>query len=499
MISGQPRAMGPERKAAKRALGLGTGFVAALGLLWADSLVALVAYLLVVAAAVLPTFLWVRLGRPGVPVLPAMAALCVLYYAIPILRGREDLAEYSAEEILVAAVTVALYLGVASLASFMLLRSARRGQASRVGLLSDSQMRTVIYLGLGGGTLFLAGAQAGTLGWLGTFFGLTRTIALTVLVVGCYLLGVARGRGLLRGRDWLLASGTLALAILISWSSLFLVGGMTFLLAAAVGYVTTRGRIPWVLAGLALVVVSILHAGKEEMRNRYWQVGSNTGGSAGILELPGLVKEWFEVGLEVYGSPSMGRSALDRASLLQILLRAQRLTPDVIGFLRGETYMLLPRVLVPRFLNPTKPKSQIGMDMLNIRYGLLTMEGTEKTAVGWGLIAEAYANFGFAGVAGIALLVGLACGWAGRWSAGGTTISLPTLMAIALMIGLINLEQDLVSVVMALLQSFFAVFAFVFVLRLIPRRGAGTLSVAPSGIALKRRPLAPARAESARR
>jgi len=472
MMPSGPTVRAGERKLVKRVLGIGSGLILLMGLAWADSASELAAYLLVAVMSVLPAFLWMRQGRPGVPVLPAMAALCILYYAFPIVRGREDLAEYSPGEIFAAAATVALFLGLASGASYLMLRSIRANGQARVGLLSDPQMRTVVFLGLLAGTLFLAGARAGLLRGLGSFFGVARSVALTALVVACYLLGVARGRGLLRGKDWVLASGGLSLAILISWSSLFLVGGLTFLLASVVGYVTTRGRIPWLLAGAALVLVSILHAGKEEMRSRYWQVGSNTGEATSIVDLPRLAKEWFEVGLEVYSSPSKGRSALDRASLLQILLRVQRLTPEVIDYLRGESYLLLPQVLVPRFLDPTKPKSQIGMDLLNIRYGFLTAEGTEKTAVGWGLIAEAYANFGYLGVSGIALLVGFLSGAVTRWSAHGSTISLPTLVAVALMIGLVNLEQDLVSFVMALLQSLVAVLVFVLVLRFIPRRTA---------------------------
>jgi len=469
-----PRAVAKERKVAKRAIGIGTGLVLLVGFSWADSAGELVAYLLVVLASVLPAYLWVQQGRPGVPVLPAMAALCVLYYAIPIVRGREDLIEYSQGEIFLAAATVALFLALATIVSQAVLRSIRTGGQLRLGPVSGSQMRIVVYLGLAVGTLFLGGNRAGLLWWLGPFVGLFRSIALTSLVVACYLLGVARGRGFLRGKDWVLAAGGMGLAILISWSSLFLVGGLTFLLAAAVGYVTTRGRIPWLLAGVALVVVSILHAGKEEMRNRYWQVGTNASTGTGILNLPGLAREWFAVGLEVYSSPSESRSALDRASLLQILLKVERLTPESIDYLRGGTYALLPEVLLPRFLDPTKPKSQAGMDLLNIRYGILSIEGAEKTAVGWGLIAEAYANFGYGGVAAIAILVGLASGVVTRWSARGSAISLPTLVAVAVMISLVNLEQDLVSVVTSLLQSLVAVFVFVLVLRFIPRQRVDT-------------------------
>ena len=77
---------------------------------------------------------------------------------------------------------------------------------------------------------------------------------------------------------------------------------------------------------------------------------------------------------------------------------------------------------VPRFIEADKPASQVGMDLLNIRYGLLTAEGTATTAIGWGLVAEAYANFGLAGVAAIGIFMGILFGYAGRLSAGAPVI-----------------------------------------------------------------------------
>ncbi len=458
-----------ELVATKQAAWVTSAALLILGFYWAPSLSDFLAYLIVVGAALLPTILWIRLGRVGVPILPAVATLHILYYAVPMVRGREDLVEYSGGDILRAAGTVALYLVVAAFSAYHVQRRRERAASPHAGLLSDAQMNALVFLGLGLGILFLAASSAGLLWSLGVFFGLVRSIALTAMMTASYFLGVARGKGSLRGMSWFLACTGLGLAIAISWSSLFLVGGLTFLLAASVGYVTTRGRIPWLIVGAAVVLVSILHAGKEEMRGRYWRQ-EGAGGQASLLSLPRLALEWFRVGLESVGSSQKGRSALDRASLLQILLRAQLLTPSNIDYLRGETYALLPGMLIPRFLNPGKTKSQAGMDMLNIRYGLLTVEGTEKTAVGWGLISEGYANFGYLGVAGIGELVGLAAGWLTRWSARGSTVSVPTLLAVAALVGLINLEQDLSGLVTSLLQSVGAVFVFVAFLRLFPKR-----------------------------
>jgi len=471
-----------EDRSIKRALGLGSALFLLLGIWWAAAPEELLAYLIVTVASLIPAIAWVRQGRLGVPILPAVAFLHILYYAIPIVRGREDLETYSYGDILQGAVTVGLYLMAATFAASFLMRGARRGGSQTGNLLSDAQMKTLIYLGLAVGNFFLIAASAGKLGWMGGFFGLARSIALTSLLVACYFLGVGRGRAELRGSSWWVALAGLGLAIVVSWSSLYLIGGLMFLLATAVGYVTTRGRIPWLTVGLAIVLISILHAGKEAMRNRYWQ--QDGGEQTSLVRLPQLAVEWFRSGLESLGTPTKGRSAIDRASLMQILLKVQYLTPAYIDYLRGETYALLPAMLVPRFVDPEKLKSQAGMDLLNIRYGILSAEGVEKTAVGWGLIAESYANFGLLGVIGIGLVIGAASGALGQWSARGSAVSVSTLVSVAMMVGLINLEQDFAGLVTSLLQSIAAIFVFVAVLRLFPkRRRRGQAHIRAAGLA----------------
>lgn len=476
-----------QSRATWRALWIGATLLVLAGIWWAESPAAVLAYMLVVAASLLPTVLWISRGRAGVPILPALATLSILYYAVPIVRGREDLMEYAYQDILRAAATISLYLATATLASFLFLRKVRAPEKQLLGLLSDLQLRKIVFYGLALGLLFLAGTHTGFGSSLGGFFGLARSLALTAMMVSCYFLGVARGRGVIRGRSWLLSVSLLALAVLISWSSLLLVGGLTFLLAAGVGYVTSRGRIPWLPLAIAVVLVSILHAGKEEMRDRHWDRGQGNGGRASLLNLPALALEWFGAGLEQIGESTEGRSVIDRASLLQILLKVQRMTPGYIDYMYGETYALIPGMLVPRFFDPGKTRSQAGMDALNIRYGILTAEGTERTAVGWGLTAEAYANFGYVGVVGIGLLIGFSCGALTRASARAAVVSFPTLMAVAVMVGLVNIELDLAGAVTSLLQSAAAVVVLVGVLRLLPRDRRARPSLRLAGLGVEQR------------
>ena len=81
-----------------------------------------------------------------------------------------------------------------------------------------------------------------------------------------------------------------------------------------------------------------------------------------------------------------------------------------------------------------------------------------KRAIGWGLVAEAYANFGYSGVIGVALILGIVCGVLTRWSVGASPISLAALVAIAAMGCLINMEADAANLLTTMTQSAIAVF-----------------------------------------
>ncbi len=422
----------------------------------AEGLGSFLAFLLVVLAALLPAVLWLRRGGRGIPVLPAFALVHVVNFGVPIVMGREDFFEYSTEDLFAAAATVALFLVTAcAVAEWVIGKPGRRSEAE-LSPISARQMRSFIFIGLGVGLLYHLSIAVGVLWQFGAAVGLVRSVSLTVVAAACYFLGVARAQGVLKGTAWVAGLGGLALVAMFSISSLFLVGGATFALAAILGYVITRRRIPWLALVSIVVLISVLHAGKEPMRRKYWDQDNNMGGGTAVSQVPGLMVEWVGVGLDELAAGTKGRSAFERASLIQILLRAQRLTPDHIDFMHGETYALLPGMLVPRFLSPRKIASQAGMDMLNIRYGFLSVEGAAKTAIAWGLIAEAWANFGYAGQIAIGLIVGLLCGSLTRWSSGAPAVSRASLLSVTTMLSLIN-ASDMASFVTSLWQSTVAV------------------------------------------
>jgi hypothetical protein len=327
------------------------------------------------------------------------------------------------------------------------------------------RLPNLIFVGLSLGIAYQVALIAGWFPDLGSFFGLVRSIVYTFTSVACYFLGVARARGLLTGSRWTVALAELIILILLSWSSLFLVGGIMYALTAAMGFVIVSKRVPWAVALVGLLAVTLLHAGKAEMRKNYWEEGNNFVSGYSIAMFPNLMVEWVRAGIVGLTSDAEVTDALGRASLVHMLLRAQRLTPDSVAYLDGETYALLPQMLVPRFLDPDKLTSQAGMNLLNIHYGLQSERDTTTTAVGWGLVPEAFANFGYSGVIVLGFLIGGLCGTLTRWSAKASAVSLPSLFALAAMVNMINMEADLSNLVTSMAQSAGAMLALFFLIR----------------------------------
>ncbi|MBE0612765.1 MAG: hypothetical protein IH604_03765 [Burkholderiales bacterium] len=465
----------PQDRQVTRSLAIGIAVLVLAGFVWRNSADQLIAYLVVLAAAVLPSTLWIRLGSRGIPIYPIVALVYIPYFARPILTDRDLILNYSESEITRASLTVALFLLAATVTWRLMAGNAYSQRHITSNEVDASKAVQLALAGLAVGIIFHIAVISGSLAWLGSFYGLVRIIAITFVTVALFLAGVSRAQGILRGKAWGVLIIGVALLVILSWSSLFLVGGMIYMLAMLFGYVIVSKRVPWLIVALALATVTVLHAGKAEMREKYWLHNTNYGGVTSVTQLPALAVEWVAYGITAIATDSVGQSVIERASLLQMILRAQRETPARIDYLHGETYALLPAILVPRFIDSDKPASQIGMDLLNRRYGLLGFNEESVTAIGWGLVAEAYANFGYFGVIGMAFLVGAFCGRLENWSKTAAIISLPTLLSMAVTMTMINVEADFIQLCSTLSQAFAAVLIFLSVFRVfVVRRNPST-------------------------
>jgi len=446
------------------------------------------AWSLIVVPALLPLLIWLRTGAPGVPVLPAIAGLFVIYYALPLTRT--GLEAYAPEQLVSAAAAVGGFLIAASVGSLPFhFRGPRAVTLAQQSFASNDQIVAVVFLGLGCGLIYHLLLMTGNLEWLGATGSVLRSAVSTLMSVAFYLLGSARGSGLLTGRRWVLAVAGLGALVLLSIGNLLLVGGLTNILAAVFGYVITAKRVPWKGLIFAFAVASILQAGKYEMRRAYWAPHSQSLAQTSVLQIPGMIADWFSYGFSAIGTGSRMPDVFERASLLHMVLLVQRVTPDYIPYLEGETYALLPSMLVPRFLEPEKTQSQAVLNLLSVRYGLQYVDSAGATTIGWGMVAEAVANYGFPGVVAVGFLFGAFCGFLMRLSTGAAPLSLPMFVTIAGTLGLLNVEMDFSYLAVTLAQTLATVLLVAAIPRFLPKSRRRARIAAAADYAAREAPL----------
>ena len=126
-------------------------------------------------------------------------------------------------------------------------------------------------------------------------------------------------------------------------------------------------------------------------------------------------------------------SVFERSGNLHMLLLVQKKTPDEVPYFNGATYAPIPRLLIPRFLDDEKGISHAGNVMLTVNYGLQTLEQTRSTSIGWGLLPEAYANFGYLGIAGLAIVLAIFYGFITNLTVGVPMTSLRFVLGLLIM------------------------------------------------------------------
>ena len=432
--------------------------------------------LMVIVCGLLPAWIWVSGKMQGLPIIPAIAAYDIVWYASPILAGHPELQNYPEESVFFAGVTVSLYLlgltaawlivggvtlkppkhfrgfaqtkkGYARIVDvcFVLLVAAMGWQLAEMALWDEklwayipSAMKTPIRVVLGlGGLLalfvlsFISGRKAMSFGKRLTFIGLTVVY-------------------------FLAAGATLLLFKLI-----------TPMIAIALGFSIGRGRFPWKTMLIIVLIAGFFHVGKGEMREEYWYGVLRRADPVYLTDFPGYYAEWAGHSVNALtGEGPAGRqvnqeettSIFLRMSLVQMLMMAQDKAPSQVEFLEGKTYVVIPQVLVPRIIWPNKPRALVGQDIINMHFGLQDEDGTIRTAIAWGLAAEAYANFGVPAVFLTGMFFGAFFGLLAHWSRQVPMGSYRFVITLLIFSGAIILSQTALSVwASSLFQGFVVV------------------------------------------
>lgn len=383
----------------------------------------------IATAALLPGYLWADGRVPGLPVLPLHTLTLLWAYALPLVSGHPEVLNYDGADVAYSAFCVVIYAFVSTICWITIAK--RPVAANRLfRVLPRERGFAILTAAIFAGSVFTMLTISNLIDLGPRLFGILRSVVLSFASIAMFVLSLRLGSGQLNASQRLLFLVGAVAFIIVQTATLYLIGSLVTIASALVGFTIGRARVPWAMIMVIALVFGFLHNGKATMRERYWDGQEQ---SVQVWDLPQFFAEWAVAAAAEIGTGREGMGHIpiyERVSLMHLLLMAQRNAPDLVPFLEGETYALVPSLLVPRIIDPDKPDSHQGTAILNQQFGLQSLEDTQSTTIAWGLLNEGYANFGLAGVAGVAAFLGLLFGYAGRLSAGAPVMSLATMVGV---------------------------------------------------------------------
>lgn len=388
-------------------------------------------YCMIALAAAIPLLAWNYGPGRGAPVLPALVVQQLIVFLMPLYVENASVGSYSSHVLDTSASSVMWFLLLLPVGWYLGLQAVRshpsKWNIDLSGQHGASRTMTLALTLMGAALAFEIGTKAD---WL-------KSLPPIILPVLKAVLTAASTLGAFLGGYSFKSGGRKAAGIVLYWcilAGLFLFKTSAFLLSPVTGLVLAAGvgialgtrKIPWLFAATAGFALAFLNMGKFPMREKYW--GPNGPGSAlSLSNMPALYREWAEASLEKLAvrreSPQVedkkGQSLLERMDNLQNLafvVEAQTIRD--VRTLGGETYSLIPPLLVPRFLWHDKPRTHEGQILLNLHFGRQqSIEQTETTYVAWGLLPEAVGNFGpLGGALFLGPIFGFFLGIVEQWS-----------------------------------------------------------------------------------
>jgi hypothetical protein len=398
--------------------------------------------LFILTLSILPGLLWARSGGNRFPVFEVVMLLCANTYAWPLLASHDQVVAYHPDVITKAAVSVLLYQ-LAALGAYQLTPArAAFSQFWRESLISVKVERWMLY-----GLTFSTGYI-----WTSTFTewipadisSIFRAVFFGVGVI-CTFVGMQRwGRGELRTCEKFYFFINLVIQVFLMSLGLVLISAISMIGIALLGYIASSKRLPWGVLLLTFVVIGLLHSGKSRMREKYWNPDEYIPGPT-TLGLPAFYAEWFGYGVEKQhdSQTSTSRKLLERTSLMHILCLIVTYTPERQDYLYGKSYSHVLPQLIPRFFWPEKPRSHIATYELAIYYGLQDEASTQTTTIAFGMLTEAYANFGLFGTMMLGLTWGVVFKKLRGWTTHSPLFSFGGLMMVLLTAWSLNSEMTM--------------------------------------------------------
>ncbi len=410
---------------------------------------------LIAIAALYPFYLWCSGKALGIPIFPLFALTYLWTYALPLVSNHPRIITYSPESHLSAGINVAVFLALGTFVWFQFVKFPP-APPKRYRILMDNKSNGFLLFILASSILFNIASVGGWLLLGGGIISLIRGAVLGFNILAVFVLSYRYGSQELSKKEMNNFLIFLILYFITSAASLLLVGTLSAVLLGVIAFIFGRNKVPWIAIILAVICILPLHYGKGNMREKYWFGYERL--FVQPWEYPSFYSEWIGYSVDYLSKKDEDRKEKaqdfsERSSLMHLLLLAQDRAPREVPYLAGNTYSIIPQLLVPRFLNSNKITSHEGTYRLNIHYGLQTRRDTLTTTIGWGLLNEAYGNFGFLGCAGLAVILGAFYGQVTRWSMQTSILSARSLLAVLVMGYAFQSEFSAGVYVAALFQS----------------------------------------------
>jgi hypothetical protein len=423
----------------------------------------------------------------GLPLLPMFAAQNLLIYGIPILAGHESILEYPAEYVLRGGVEVLIFdlsIAMSWAIGMRMLQPARPvsyalHQINKDGIKGWRKMGFFMILTATAYQL-LAGFDL-----LDSLYemipdggeSVISTLISVMTACGFFLVSMVIGGTEAPVMEKVLFWGLLLANCAMSASTFLLAGTAAYLISVSVGLFWSSGKLPWRYLTVSLLALGFLNVGKTTMRHRHWSAYEVVNRKVPISEFPACFAEWSIVStnalLENKENEKLNtgdadvqtdknQTLLDRIDNLQNLLFVMdAMDNEHVRPLDGATYSLIPPLLVPRILWPDKPRSHEGQVLLNVHFGRQDLDSTLTTYIAWGLLPEAYGNFGpYAGSIALGAFLGVFFAWVENQTARKLLVSAEGFISLSLFMNLMNSFEMVASVlVTSTFQSFVIIVA----------------------------------------
>jgi len=417
--------------------------------------------LAIIVLAALPALRWARRATYEFPVFEVFMLTGVNIYALPLLNGQSQLQIYSDAVVNQAASVVLLFQIIA-----IITHAATRGHPRTTPFWTEEVISrdTGKYLGYG---LVLTTIYIGIANFSDVIpsdlKAPLRAVFYGIGIISAFIQGRRWGQDDLAYQEKIFFIANIALQVAFNFATLYLIQGISVIVLTLLGYVSGGKRPPIVAMAIVLPLIALLHNGKSTMREKYWE----TEGAAmpALADLPGFFTEWIHDGMESHQKSGLTNNLIQRTSLFQMTCLVVDKSPDQLPFLNGKTYGQIPGQFVPKFFWAEKPVANISTYTLSIYYGLQRPEDTLKTTIAFGLLAEAYANFGFYGAGLLAFVFAFCLKKYGLWAQQSPILSYAGLLLVLLMAWSFQTEMTLSIWLSSLFQATVTVLGIPLVMR----------------------------------